>query len=146
MRTSSQRVRARVPASAAVSQRQRPERRYDLIVGFSFAAPLLVVEDVLLGARGIILLPAVPREGLPLCAGDLVDLVHDEDREEVEVLALDPDHDPTRVRLRIAARVHVAPGFEVWASQVQSHVMMKRPPAIAGQVVSLAGCVSRGRR
>jgi len=97
-------------------------------VGLPSFAPLLVVEDVLVGRGGFVLLPAVPREGLPLCAGDCVDvLCDDEERREVEVLALEPDHDPRRVRLRVASRFPIAPGFEVWASQSSSHVVLKRP-------------------
>src|SRR5579859_916175 len=68
---------------------RRGRRRYAAPVGLPSFAPLLVVEDVLVGRGGFVLLPAVPREGLPLCAGDCVDvLCDDEERREVEVLAL----------------------------------------------------------
>jgi hypothetical protein len=89
--------------------------------------PLLVVEDVLLGASGTILLPAVPSDGLPLRPGDVVDLLNGESREEAEVLGLEPDRDPARVRLRVAARPALGPGVEVWLSQSESHVALRRP-------------------
>jgi hypothetical protein len=98
-------------------------------VRYSFADPLLVVADVVVGERGVVLLPAVPREGLPVTAGDTVDLVHGEERDEVLVLGLEPDRDPTRVRLRVRAQGPIGPGFEVWPSQTQSHVTLRRPEA-----------------
>jgi hypothetical protein len=110
--------------------------------------PLLVVEDVLVGRGGVVLLPAIPRDGLPLCAGDAVDIVHDDDRDEVIVMALDPDRDPSRVRLRVASGTRIAPGFEVWPSQTQSHVRISVPRQElrpSEQIVSLAGAVSRRR-
>jgi hypothetical protein len=87
--------------------------------------PLLVVEDVLLGASGTILLPAVPSHGLALRPGDVVDLLHGESREEAEVLGLEPDRDPARVRLRVAARPGLGPGVEVWLTQSESHVAFR---------------------
>jgi hypothetical protein len=106
--------------------------------------PLLVVQDVVVGQGGVTVLPAVPREGLPLCPGDAVDVVHDDERDEVTVLALDPDRDPTRVRLRLASGTPIAPGFEVWPSQTQSHITIKRSDLRPGDhVVSLAGAVRR---
>jgi hypothetical protein len=108
-------------------------------------APLLVVADVLLGANGVTLLPSVAREGLYLGPGDVVDVVHDEERDEVVVLGLDPDRDPARVRLRVASRL-IGPGFEVWPSQTQSHVAIKRPPRpTADQVVALSGALLKRR-
>jgi hypothetical protein len=115
-------------------------------VAFSQLAPLLVVGDVLVGAQGLILLPAVRREGLALGVGDLVDVVRDDERVEVEVLSLDPDGDPACVRLRVASRVPIAPGFEVWPSQSQSHLTLKRPALRPGErVVSIAGAISKRR-
>jgi hypothetical protein len=109
-------------------------------VAFSSFAPLLVVEDVIVGRGGVVLLPAVPREGLPLCVGDCVDVLGDDDeRREVEVIALEPDHDASRVRIRIAPHFPIAPGFEVWASQSCSHVVLKRP----GDARSKVGPVPR---
>jgi hypothetical protein len=87
----------------------------------------LVVEDVIVGASGLILLPAVDRDGLHVQEGDVVDLLTGEIREEVEVLGLDLDRDPRRVRLRIAAKVHVGPGAEVWRSQSESRVVGRGP-------------------
>ncbi|THD46084.1 MAG: hypothetical protein E8A46_27570 [Bradyrhizobium sp.] len=113
-------------------------------MGFARMTPLLVVEDVVVGQSGVTLLPAVARDGLPLCAGDAVDVVHDDERDEVTLLALDPDRDPTRVRLRLASGTPIAPGFEIWPSQTQSHVTIKRSDLGPGeQVVSLAGAVRR---
>jgi len=111
-------------------------------VGFS---PLLVVEDLLLGPRGVILLPAIPRAGLCVCVGDVVDVVHDEERDEVVVLGLEPDHDPARVRLRLAARVPIGVGFEVWPSQTQSHVMLKRPDVPVGDAPRHVVALSKRR-
>jgi hypothetical protein len=114
-------------------------------VGFIGLGPLLVVQDVLLGARGVVLLPAVPRDRLPIGVGDVVDVVHDDERDEIEVLGLEPDHDPANVRLRVASGIPIGPGFEVWPSQSQSHVTLKRPALRTGEVVSIAGGVSRRR-
>lgn len=115
-----------------------------LLVGLGGMRPLLVVEDVVVGRSGVTVLPAVLRDGLPLCAGDAVDVVHDEERDEVTVLALDADRDPARVRLRLASGTPIAPGFEVWPSQTQSHVTIRRADVAPGErVVSLAGAVLR---
>jgi hypothetical protein len=84
-------------------------------------APLFVVEDVLLGPSSVVLLPAVPREGLPVGRGDVVDVVQGDAREEVEVLGLESDRDPRRVRLRIAS-TRIRPGCEIWPSRDASHV------------------------
>jgi hypothetical protein len=106
--------------------------------------PLVVVEDVLVGRSGIVLLPAVPRDGLYLGPGDTVDVVHGDDREEIEVLGLEPDHDPQMVRLRVSSHIPLGPGFEVWRSQNQSHVVLKRPaPPIDARGVSISGGVRR---
>lgn len=96
------------------------------------------------------MLPAVTRAGLPLCVGDVVDIVHEEEREEVVVLGLEPDRDPTLVRLRLTARVAIAPGFEVWPSQTQSHVALrwdreKNPAPPARPLVALTGATLRRR-
>jgi hypothetical protein len=113
-------------------------------MGYARMTPLLVVEDVVVGQNGIVVLPAVPRDGLPLCAGDVVDVVYDDERDEVTVLALDPDRDPTRVRLRLASGTPIAPGFEIWPSQTQSHVTIKRSDLLdSHRVVSIAGAVRR---
>ena len=104
----------------------------------SFAAPLLVVEDVLVGGEGVTLLPAVARVGLPVMAGDTLDVLFGEEREEVLVLAVEPDRDPERVRLRVRSPVPVGAGFEVWPSQSQSHVTLKAP-------IGSARAAGRGR-
>jgi hypothetical protein len=91
--------------------------------------PLLLVEDLVVGSSGLILLPAVDRAGLHVEIGDVVDLVDGEKREEVRVLGLEPDRDPARVRLRVAASVLVAPGTEVWPSQSTSRVVVRRRTA-----------------
>lgn len=100
--------------------------------------PLLIVEDVLLGAAGMILLPAVPGDGLPLRPGDVVDLLNGESREEVEVLGLEPDRDPARVRLRVAARTALGPGVEVWLTQSESHVSIRGAVGIGHDRAHLA--------
>jgi hypothetical protein len=87
---------------------------------------LLIVDDVLVGKSGLVLLPAIERAGLQLEAGDVVDLVAGEAREEVEVLAIEADRNPSRVRLRIAPTVLAVPRAEVWPSQSESRVVMKR--------------------
>ena len=104
------------------------------------------MRDVLLGQRGVIVLPAIAREGLAVCVGDVVDVVHDEEREELLVIGLEPDRDPSLVRLRLEGGVPIAPGFEVWPSQTQSHVVFKRPTAaMDGRVVALSGATTRRR-
>jgi hypothetical protein len=104
-----------------------------------------VVEDIVVGQRGVTLLPAVPRGDLPVEPGDVVDVVLGEEREEIVVVALDPDPDPTRVRLRVASGMPLGPGFEVWLSQTQSHVIVKPPASLGDQrVVSLARTARRG--
>jgi hypothetical protein len=104
-----------------------------------------VVEDIVVGHKGVTLLPAVARDDLPVEPGDVVDLVLDEEREEVLLLALDPDRDPTLVRLRVDG-TRIGPGFEVWLSQTQSHVVVKRPVSPGdSSAVSLAGA-ARARR
>jgi hypothetical protein len=119
---------------------------YDETVQRDHVAPLLVVEDVIIGRAGFVLLPAVPREGLYLGAGDVVDLVHDETRDEVKVLGLEPDHDPKKVRLRVSSAVPIGAGFEVWRSQGQSNVVLRRPaPEPDAGVVTLSGARSRRR-
>jgi hypothetical protein len=119
---------------------------YDEIVQRDHIAPLLVVEDVIIGRAGFVLLPAVPREGLYLGAGDVVDLVHDETRDELTVLGLEPDRDPKRVRLRVSSAIPVGVGFEVWRSQGQSNVVLRRPAAEATEgAVTLSGARSRRR-
>jgi hypothetical protein len=116
------------------------------MMGRDHIGPLLVVQDVVVGDEGLILLPAVPREGLYLGAGDTVDLVHEEQRDEVEVLGLLRDRDPNLVRIRVSSAVPVAAGFEVWRSQGQSHVMLKRPaPPVDTRAVTLSGARSRRR-
>jgi hypothetical protein len=96
--------------------------------------PLLVVEDILVGQGGVTLLPSVARDELPVEPGDVVDLVFGEEREEVLVLALDSGRDPTRVRLRVACGARIGPGYEVWLSQAQSHVVAKHERnAVAGR-------------
>jgi hypothetical protein len=117
--------------------------------------PLLLVEDIVVGRSGLVLLPAIDRDSLQVAVGDVVDLVAGEQREEVEVLGLEVDRDPARVRLRIAATVAVAPGVEVWPSQSESRVVVKRralrptPPSASatGDVsVHLSGAVVDRRR
>jgi hypothetical protein len=109
-------------------------------------APLLVVADVVVGASGFVLLPAIPREGLYLCAGDVVDVVHDESREEVTLLGLEPDRDPSLVRLRVSSAIPLGVGFEVWRSQSQSQVVLKRPPRGSYEhAITLSGGTSRRR-
>jgi hypothetical protein len=97
--------------------------RYHDTVASCFGAPLLVVEDLLIARRGVILLPAVRRDGLHLAAGDSVDLLQGETRIEVKILALEPDADPACVRLRVEARPPFSAGVEVWRSQVESGVV-----------------------
>jgi hypothetical protein len=88
--------------------------------------PLLVIEDVVVGRSGLVLLPAIDRHGLRLEAGDVVDLLAGDLREEIEVLAVEADRSPARVRLRIAATRLAVPGAEVWPSQDESRVVVKR--------------------
>jgi hypothetical protein len=88
--------------------------------------PLLVIEDVVVGTSGLVLLPAIDRVGLHVEAGDVVDLLAGEVRQEVEVLGLEADRDPQRVRLRIAGTATVGPGVEVWRSQSESRVVDRR--------------------
>jgi hypothetical protein len=107
-------------------------------------APLLVVEDVLIGASGFVLLPAIPKDGLYLCEGDVVDVVHDEARDEVKVLGVEPDRDPSLVRLRVSSRLPIGVGFEIWRSQGQSQVVLRRPPRPPG-AITLSGGTSRRR-
>jgi hypothetical protein len=96
--------------------------------------PLLVIDDVVVGRSGLVLLPAIERDGLSLEAGDVVDLLAGDVREEVEVLAVEADRSPTRVRLRIAVTRLAVPGAEVWPSQDESRVVVKRggPPPREG--------------
>ncbi len=115
-------------------------------MGRDGTSPLLVVEDVLVGKSGFVLLPAIAREGLYLGEGDVVDVVHDEERDEIRLLGLEPDRDPTLVRLRVSSQRPIGPGFEVWRSQTQSQVVIKRPPRDpAAGVVTLSGGTSRRR-
>ncbi len=110
-------------------------------------SPLLVVEDVLVGKAGFVLLPAIPREGLYLGEGDVVDVVIDEEREEIRVLGLEPDRDPALVRLRVSSRVPIGPGFEVWRCQGESQVVFKRPAREPGEgAITLSGGTSRRGR
>ncbi len=88
--------------------------------------PLLVIEDVIVGRSGLVLLPAVDRHGLTVEAGDVLDLLAGDVREEIEVLAVETDRSPARVRLRIAATRLAVPGAEVWPSQDESRVVVKR--------------------
>jgi hypothetical protein len=109
-------------------------------------APLLVVADVVIGSAGFVLLPAIPREGLYLEEGDVVDVLHGETREEVRVLGLDPDRDPALVRLRVSSARPIGVGFEVWRSQGQSHVVLRRPPREPGdRAITLSGGTARRR-
>jgi bifunctional DNA-binding transcriptional regulator/antitoxin component of YhaV-PrlF toxin-antitoxin module len=109
-------------------------------------APLLVVEDVIVGRSGFVLLPAVAREGLYLDEGDVVDIVHDDARDEVRVLGLEADRDPALVRLRVSSSRPIGAGFEVWRSREQSHVVLKRPPRGPDErAVTLSGGTSRRR-
>jgi hypothetical protein len=91
----------------------------------STVRPLLVIEDVLVGRSGLVLLPAIERHGLSLEAGDVVDLLAGDVREEVELLAVEADRSPGRVRLRIATTRLATPGAEVWPSQDESRVVLK---------------------
>jgi hypothetical protein len=95
--------------------------------------PLLVVEDVVVGKSGLVLLPAIDRHGLSLEAGDVVDLLAGDVREEIEVLAVEADRNPARVRLRIAATRLAVPGAEVWPSQDESRVVVKRRASQSGE-------------
>jgi hypothetical protein len=96
--------------------------------------PLLVIEDVVVGRSGLVLLPAIERHGLRLEAGDVVDLLAGDVREEIEVLAVEADRSPARVRLRIAATRLAVPGAEVWPSQDESRVVVKRRASSPGEV------------
>jgi hypothetical protein len=98
--------------------------------------PLLVIEDVLVGRAGLVLLPAIERKGLRLEAGDVVDLLAGDTREEIAVLAIEADRNPARLRLRIAPTRLAVPGAEVWPSQEESRVVVKRraPPPGEGRV------------
>jgi bifunctional DNA-binding transcriptional regulator/antitoxin component of YhaV-PrlF toxin-antitoxin module len=118
---------------------------------------LLLVEDIVVGRSGIVLLPAVDRDSLHIGVGDVVDLVAGEQREEVEVLGLEVDRNPARVRLRIATTAAVGPGVEVWPSQSESRVVVKRrasglrptlssASAASDVVVHLSGAVAERRR
>jgi hypothetical protein len=113
--------------------------------------PLLVIDDIVVMDRGLTLLPAVPRQGLPIVAGDTVDLCTEEGRSEALVLAVDADpHDPTRVRLRIAPTVHASRGVEVWPSESSSRVVLKTPESrerrvASGDVLRVSGGVARRR-
>ena len=92
--------------------------------------PLLVVEDMVLSGRdGIVLLPAVPVYGLPIVPGDTIEIFSEaHGREGVVLLGLEPQKgDPSRVRLRIGGRAHLAPGVEVWPGENQSRVVAKPP-------------------
>src|SRR4051812_43149925 len=92
--------------------------------------PLLVIDDIVVMDRGLVLLPAIPRAGLPLVAGDTIDLCSEEGREQAQVLAIDPDpRHADRVRLRIAPTVHAARGVEVWPGEGTSGIVTKRPPS-----------------
>jgi hypothetical protein len=127
------------PTSSSTTMTRSGSSRYTETVRRDGISPLLVVADVVVGSRGFVLLPAIPREGLYLGAGDTVDVVHEESREEVTVLGLEPDRDPSLVRLRVSSSVPLAAGFEVWLSQGQSHVVLKRPPGIGAQRRSRSG-------
>jgi hypothetical protein len=107
--------------------------------------PLLVIEDVIVGRSGLVLLPAIDRHGLSLEAGDVVDLLTGDVREEIEVLAVEADRSPARVRLRIAPTRLAVPGAEVWPSQDESRVVLKRRASspVDGRV---AGEADKGRR
>ena len=104
-------------------------------VGSAYAAPLLVVEDVILGGKGVLLMPPVARAGLHLEAGDAVDVVEGDRREEVVVLAIEPDTDAARVRLRVKAGVPIAAGVEIWRSQAESGVILRRPERVVATSV-----------
>ena len=91
-------------------------------------------------------MPAIPERGLHLGPGDTVDVVDGDDRDEVEVLGLERDWDPARVRLRVSSSVPIGVGCEVWRSQVQSHVVVADRERVPGGVaVSLSGAVPRRR-
>jgi hypothetical protein len=95
--------------------------------------PLLVIEDVIVGRSGLVLLPAIDRQGVNLEAGDVVDLLAGDLREEVAVLAVEADRNPARLRLRIAATRLAIPGAEVWPSQDESRVVVKRRASPPGE-------------
>ncbi len=115
--------------------------------------PLLVIDDVVAMDRGLTLLPAVPREGLPIVAGDTVDLCSEDGREEALVLSIDPDpRNGSMVRIRIASTIRAVRGIEVWPSEGCSRVVLKPPASCerrvtAGDTVRLSGAVvpRRGR-
>jgi len=109
-------------------------------------APLLVIADVVIGSSGFVLLPAIPREGLYLGEGDVVDVVNGDARDEVRVLGLEPDRDTALVRLRVSSALPIGVGFEVWRSREQSHVVLKRPPRGSDEgAVTLSGGTVRRR-
>jgi hypothetical protein len=98
--------------------------------------PLLVIEDVLVGRSGLVLLPAIDRSGLHLEAGDVVDLLAGDVREEIELLAVEADRSPGRVRLRVTATRLAVPGAEVWPSQNESGVVVDgraQSPGLSGR-------------
>jgi hypothetical protein len=86
----------------------------------------------LVGRSGLVLLPPVDRDRLSVEAGDVVDLLAGEVREQVEVLAVEADRNATRARLRIAPTRLAVPGAEVWPSQNESRVVVKRSPRSPG--------------
>jgi hypothetical protein len=75
---------------------------------------LLIVEDVILGAGGAVLLPAVERGDLRVRVGDFVDILAGDYRRAVQVIALEPDADGSRVRLRVAALRPLRVGAAIW--------------------------------
>ena len=114
--------------------------------------PLLVVEDLLVGkGGGLVLLPAVERRGLPIVPGDTLDLCDEDGREEVTVLALEPDRRESHVRIRIARSPRARPGVEVWPGESSSRVVLKparqaRPAPQADPPAPLRLDGSRGPR
>jgi hypothetical protein len=98
--------------------------------------PLLVIVDVVVGRSGLILLPAIDRDHLSVEAGDVVDLLAGDVREQVEILGVEADRNNARARLRIAATRLAVPGAEVWPSQNESRVVVKRtaPPPGEGRI------------
>jgi hypothetical protein len=112
--------------------------------------PLLVIDDLVASDLGLTLLPAVAREGLPIVAGDSVDLCSEEGREEALVLSVDPDpRNPSLVRLRIRFTIHARRGVEVWPSESSSRVVLRtpRPSVVNGtQRVLLSGGVAPRKR
>jgi hypothetical protein len=112
------------------SSRVAPSTPLAVAILYGMMEPLLVIDDIVVMDRGLVLLPAIPREGLPIISGDSIDLCSEDGREEALVLSIDPDpHHPELVRLRIASTIHASRGVEVWPSEAASRVVLKRPAA-----------------